>query len=131
MKNNHEGEGNIPVNDYEILLQAMALNNNVYRDENNLSIGDATELALYEYALAHGFDKLVIEKECPKIAEIPFDSERKCITTIHQCGDKYIAFVKGAMEMVMHEAKDEPNMNLWKNSLHSMLLKAYGYWVLQ
>ena len=108
----------------------MALNNNVYRDENNLSIGDATELALYEYALAHGFDKLVIEKECPKIAEIPFDSERKCMTTIHQCGDKYIAFVKGAMEMVMHEAKDEPNMNLWKNSLHSMLsegLRVLGF----
>ncbi len=130
VKNNHEGEGNIPVNDYKILLQAMALNNNVYRDENNLSIGDATELALYEYALAHGFDKLVIEKECPKIAEIPFDSERKCMTTIHQCGDKYIAFVKGAMEMVMHEAKDEPNMNLWKNSLHSMLsegLRVLGF----
>ena len=79
---------------YGILLRAMALNNNVYRNENDVSIGDPTEMALYEYALSKGFEKAVIEKEFPRVAEIPFDSERKCMTTIHKHGSEYIAVCK-------------------------------------
>ena len=109
--------------DYEMLLRAMALNNNVYRNENAISIGDPTEMALYEYALSEGFDKAVIEKEFPRVAEIPFDSERKCMTTIHKHGNEYIAIVKGAMEVLMHKAEDNTDLKFWKESLNNMLAK--------
>ena len=111
-------------------MLAMALNNNVYRNENNMSIGDPTEMALYEYALSHGFDKSVLEKGYPKIAEIPFDSERKCMTTIHIHDNKYIVFVKGAMESLMHQVEDRNDIKLWEDSLHKMLeegLRVLGF----
>ncbi len=117
----HEN-GNIS-EDYEMLLRAMALNNNVYRNENAISIGEPTEMALYEYALSKEFDKAVIEKEFPRVAEIPFDAERKCMTTIHKHGSEYIAVVKGAMEVLMDKAEDDTDVEFWKESLNNMLAK--------
>ena len=112
-------------NDYKWLMQAMALNNDVYRDENNNAIGDPTETALYEFAFSKGFSKSEIEKQYPRVAEIPFDSERKCMTTIHQYGDKYIAFVKGAMEMLMQKAKDGSASKTWEEALNKMLADGF------
>ena len=120
--NNHDEKGNNS-EDYEMLLRAMALNNNIYRNESATSIGDPTEMALYEYALSKGFDKAVIEKEFPRVAEIPFDSERKCMTTIHKHGNEYIAVIKGAMEVLMHKAEDNTDVEFWKASLNNMLAK--------
>ncbi len=104
------------------LMQAMALNNDVYKDEINNTIGDPTETALYEFAYAGGYDKSVIEKQFPRVAEIPFDSDRKCMTTIHRYGDKYIAFVKGAMEMLMQKSSDTISVKTWEDPLNKMLL---------
>jgi Ca2+-transporting ATPase len=109
--------------DYKVLLQAMALNNNVYQNENEISIGDPTEIALYDYALSKGFDKTALENEFPRLTEIPFDSHRKCMTTIHKRGGKYIVFVKGAIEVLMHKTQDGTDTIFWKNSLHGMLAK--------
>ena len=122
VSNKQDKKGNIS-EDYEMLLRAMALNNNVYRNESGSSIGDPTEMALYEYALSEGFDKAVIEKEFPRVAEIPFDSERKCMTTIHKHGNDYIAIVKGAMEELVHKAEGTTDLKFWKDALNNMLAK--------
>lgn len=55
--------------DYTIMMQGMALNNDVQQDENKNIIGDPTEIALYEFALAKGFNKQEVEKQLPRVAE--------------------------------------------------------------
>ncbi len=107
--------------DYKLLMIALALNNDVYLDENNKMIGDPTETALYEFAFSKGHNKAVVEKQYPRVAEIPFDAERKCMTTIHRYGDKYIAIVKGAAEVIMQQAKSADALETWEEALDKML----------
>jgi len=111
--------------DYKWLMQAMALNNDVYRDGNNNTIGDPTETALYEFAFSKGYSKSDIEKQYPRVAEIPFDAERKCMTTIHQHGNKYIAFVKGAMDILMQKANDITDSKPWEEAMDKMLADGF------
>jgi Ca2+-transporting ATPase len=84
------------------MLTAMALNNDAAIDRDDNIIGDPTEAALLEIADKTGYSKLDIEKEFPRIAEIPFDSNRKCMTTFHRTTEgKIISFTKGATESII------------------------------
>ncbi|MBU4385518.1 MAG: HAD-IC family P-type ATPase, partial [Actinobacteria bacterium] len=58
--------------------------------------GDSTEIALLEAAEGFGFNKEELEADMPRVAEIPFDSDRKMMTTIHKANGGYIALSKGA-----------------------------------
>lgn len=87
-------------------LVAMALNNDTVLDKDNNVMGDPTEVALYELADKKGFRKNVLEEKFPRVHEIPFDSERKCMTTFHGLnnweGNKTaISFTKGAFEDIL------------------------------
>lgn len=86
----------------EMLLTAMALSNDAYIDGSGAVYGDPTETALWEFARKKGFEKAALEKKFPRIAELPFDSERKMMTTLHRCAEGGIlAFTKGALEAVL------------------------------
>jgi len=108
-----------------IILTALALNNDAQTDASGSIIGDPTEIALFNIAKDKGFVKSEIEKQMPRVAEIPFDSDRKRMTTFHRVkslpafvraglarervGDSqgttnYIAFTKGAIETVIEKA---------------------------
>ncbi|MDP4917324.1 MAG: HAD family hydrolase, partial [Haliea sp.] len=63
--------------------------------------GEATEIALYRAALDGGYDKTALLQQLPRIAELPFDSERKRMSTLHQAEDRVILFCKGAPEQVL------------------------------
>jgi Ca2+-transporting ATPase len=129
INNKNKAAGTI-TDDYKLFMQVMALNNDAYHDETNTILGDPTETALYEFAFANGYNKEVIEKQFPRVGEIPFDAERKCMTTIHKYGNKYIAFVKGAMEMLMQKANDTAAAKAWEERLHKMLadgLRVLGF----
>lgn len=64
-------------------------------------IGDPTETALVAAALKAGIEKSTLEHLFPRLNEIPFDSERKMMTTIHNIDGKFAAVVKGAPDVLL------------------------------
>lgn len=64
-------------------------------------IGDPTETALVDFAGLKGFDKEHREFKHPRVAEIPFDSERKLMSTIHPYGDSWRFVTKGAPDILL------------------------------
>lgn len=123
----HQLEPSNPRTLEPLLFTALALSNDSQMDVNGSVIGDPTEVALYNIAKETGFDKKVLEQNLPRIAEIPFDSDRKCMTTIHQGSrgqgvkesrekslessnprtlepSPFISFTKGAMEALLEKA---------------------------
>jgi Ca2+-transporting ATPase len=97
----------LPVAPRPLLMTALALSNDSGTDRSGNVIGDPTEVALYNIARDAGFLKKALEKEFPRIAEIPFDSDRKCMTTIHQLsGGGFISFTKGAVEALVDNSGD-------------------------
>ncbi|MCL5022873.1 MAG: cation-translocating P-type ATPase, partial [Nitrospirae bacterium] len=103
-----------------LLLRALALNNDSQEDASGNVLGDPTDIALYTLAKENGFQKRELEEEFPRVAEIPFDSERKCMTTFHAWaggkGDEtpvglrspgtvpFISFTKGAIDVLIEKA---------------------------
>ncbi|MFA5353062.1 MAG: cation-translocating P-type ATPase [Thermodesulfovibrionales bacterium] len=93
----------------DYLLTALAVSNDAQMDGSGNALGDPTEIALFNAAKLRGFDKAALEKELPRIAELPFDSDRKCMTTVHQKTEvreegEYISFTKGAVEGLVERA---------------------------
>ncbi len=88
------------------LVQALALNNNLTGFPDQVS-GDPTEVALYQAAVNWGVQRLALEKALPRNAEIPFDSTRKFMTTLHKQDQGYILYSKGAPETIFSRCRDQ------------------------
>lgn len=92
---------------WQLMGQALALNSDVLIQPGESISGEPTELALYRVAEQAGFNKPTLEQQFPRLAEIPFDATRKCMTTLHPCDSGHpgdggaIAFIKGAPEKVL------------------------------
>ncbi len=72
----------------------------VFNGENEQHIGDPTETAIVLAAHKNGMPKDDLNKKYPRLAEIPFDSDRKLMTTVNQMDGKTIVIVKGAFDMM-------------------------------
>ncbi|MEO0122381.1 MAG: calcium-translocating P-type ATPase, PMCA-type [candidate division WOR-3 bacterium] len=84
---------------------ALALSNDAQYDKDGKIIGDPTETALCVAAYESGYDKRELIKKHPRIAEIPFDSDRKCMTTIHKMDNgKIVSFTKGAIDSLLEKS---------------------------
>ncbi|MEG1359064.1 MAG: calcium-translocating P-type ATPase, PMCA-type [Clostridia bacterium] len=72
-------------------------------DENGEEIftGDPTETALLDYAKLKGFHKTDLQKQFPRLDELPFDSEVKRMTTIHSINGKLVTYTKGGLDEVL------------------------------
>lgn len=83
-------------------LRVMNFANDTKIDQSGKLIGDPTETALVQYGLDHGFDVRDILVNEPRVAELPFDSDRKLMATIHKEADaKYFVAVKGAPDQLL------------------------------
>jgi len=90
-----------------LILRIGALCNNAQlesKSESTNIVGDPTEVALLVSAVKAGIDLEELNKNYSRIGEIPFDSNRKCMTTIHRTpeGEK-VAYVKGAPEVILQK----------------------------
>lgn len=72
----------------------------VFHGEEEQHIGDPTETAIVLAAHKNGMPKDELNKAYPRLAEIPFDSDRKLMTTINKIDGKNIVIVKGAFDMM-------------------------------
>lgn len=74
----------------------------VENDDNELEIkGNPTEVAIVRAVEENYHTKSELEEKYPRIGEIPFDSERKMMTTVHKRGKKYISITKGAFDVLL------------------------------
>jgi Ca2+-transporting ATPase len=90
------------IHDELTLLEcAMSVSNDISKTGDKL-VGDPTEVALVVYVNERLNNRaLALKEQFPRVAELPFDSTRKCMTTIHQVGDRYLAISKGAAESIV------------------------------
>ena len=85
-----------------IALRVMNLANDTKISQDNSLLGDPTETAMVQYGLDKNYDVREELVNISRIAEVPFDSTRKLMTTIHQLEDgKYLVATKGAPDMLL------------------------------
>ena len=86
--------------DKNTLVQGMALCTDAEINEEG-SVGDPTEVALVNAALDKGFNKNDLLSVHPRVAEAPFDSVRKMMTTVHKYDSEFISYTKGAPDVLL------------------------------
>jgi len=98
---------------HQLFFAALALSNDAHAGPSGEIIGDPTEAALLAIARDKGYGKVDLEATYPRIAELPFDSERKLMTTFHEKpgvggqgsgfseNGKCVSFTKGAVEVML------------------------------
>lgn len=89
--------------DLLLLAKGMSLCSNATVDEG--LYGDPTEIALVAFANEFNLHKKDIEKELPRVDELPFDSVRKMMSTRHTKDNKNIVFTKGALDSILAHTK--------------------------
>ncbi len=106
------------------LIRAMSLNHDVKHseDEHDSMTGDPTEIAMVNFAEHHeAFNSSWLE-EHSREEELPFDSDRKAMTTINKDRNEYIVITKGASEAIASMLKEKPSRE-WKEKEDEMAKK--------
>ena len=113
-----------------LLLHAFALNNDAIEDHEKVIKGDSTEVALMELAREQNIQPDIR----PRLAEIPFDADRKMMTTFHAHENKFISFTKGAPDILLQKCSNIDDTILQKQvddmaaEGHRVLGFACRYW---
>ena len=84
----------------EPLLRSALLCSDATVDENG-EVGDPTETALVRLGEDHGFDEEAARARWPRLAELPFDSDRKLMSTVHQMEGGRLMVTKGAVDVLL------------------------------
>lgn len=100
--------------DFAVELSCMCTDCDVNIEDGKTNVqGEPTEAALVNYALEIGKNKNMLYQEMPRINEIPFDSNRKMMTTIHKVGNKYRIITKGAPDVLLERCSKEIGNNMF------------------
>jgi Ca2+-transporting ATPase len=95
--------------DDTLLVNGMALNHDIQFSAEGVPFGESTELALVQYALEElnpeNYKRL--REAYKRVAELPFDSDRKRMTTVHNVKDRFLIITKGASEALSECLVDE------------------------
>ena len=83
------------------LFEALALSNDAHTDHHGTIHGESTEVAFLRAAQDAGLNKTELERKTPRVKELPFDSERKRMTTFHRSSENIIAYTKGSPESLL------------------------------
>jgi len=87
--------------DEKLLATGMSLCSDAEPDETGEAVGEPTECALVNYATKLGLLKDSLKADAPRIGEAPFDSGRKMMSTVHNCGGKILQYTKGAPDELL------------------------------
>jgi len=90
----------------DFLLECSTLCTDAFIDDKGKSFGDPTEVAIVSVFEKNLSKKSDLENKYPRVSEIPFDSDRKMMTTIHKAhGNNYKVITKGAFDNVIERCK--------------------------
>ena len=103
--------------DLKKLVYASMLCNDTKMGENNELTGDPTETALVDMGLKLNFDISILNQN-PRISEIPFDSDRKLMTTVNEENGKYIVYTKGGIDELLSRCINYLYLDEIKNDLN-------------
>ena len=109
--------------DFEKLIYDCMLCNDARVIENGEIAGDPTETALIDLALKLDYTQSII-RENTRVEEVPFDSERKLMTTVNKINDKYIVYTKGGLDELLQRC----NSYLYKGEKRTNLGQ-YSSWI--
>lgn len=99
---NHDSLDHHKVLEKGLVLMALLCNDAVTVE--NKEIGDPTEVALVNMGEIYELDELIIRDQYPRLGEVPFDSDRKLMSTAHKFKDKYTLITKGALDVLLARA---------------------------
>ena len=102
-----------------LVYNGMVCNDTKIADDGSFT-GDPTETALVDIAFKMGFTQNVYD-ELPRVDEIPFDSERKLMTTVQKRGEKYIVFTKGGVDELLNICTSYIDHGKVENDLNSFV----------
>ena len=85
----------------ELLASGMSLCSDAEPDENGEAVGEPTECALVNYATKLGLNKQDLTEKAPRIGEVPFDSGRKMMSTVHNVSGEIVQYTKGAPDELL------------------------------
>lgn len=103
-------EGLPSLGEWPFFHAAMALNQDVVVKKKNSLSGESTEIALVEaMILTQSFEEFeFLQTAFQRVGELPFDSERKCMSTVHTYTDnKFLLITKGASQSIHHTLNNE------------------------
>ena len=89
---------------YRELINCMVLCNDTqasYEQSELKTVGDPTETALIHFADKEGFKHISMVMDHKRVDELPFDSDRKLMTTVNQMGENTVSYTKGAPDMLL------------------------------
>ena len=116
---------NVDRNDIlEKLIYANMLCNDTKMTENGELAGDPTETALTDMGIKLGYEISIGEKN-PRKKELPFDSDRKLMTTVNKVGEKYIVYTKGGVDEILSRCISIETINGIKTNLDEYKIEIY------
>ena len=82
----------------QLIIDGALCNDSVHKDGQE--IGDPTEIALIDFSKKHNLPAESMRERYPRLGEIPFDSDRKLMSTVHKIGGNYKMLTKGAVDVL-------------------------------